>query len=156
MAHSSEPTNQRPTKPMKPNFLPEVSSLTLLAALTLGAAALAPAARADSDQAALDRAVKRVFPALVRITVVTEEPGEGRLEKQTGAGSGAIIDEEGHIITNHHVAGKARHLLVRMADGEELEAKLIGTDALADIAVIQLDLRRRKRQGKLPVARFGD
>jgi serine protease Do len=111
---------------------------------------------ADTDKAALDRAVQRVFPALVRITVVIEEPGDGRLEKETHAGSGVIIREDGYIITNHHVAGKARHLLCRMADGEEIEARLIGTDALADIAVIQLDLGRRKKPGKLPVARFGD
>ena len=43
-----------------------------------------------------------------------------------------------------------------MADGEEIEAKLVGTDALADIAVIRLDLSRRKNKGKLPVAKFGD
>ena len=126
----------------------------LLATLALATAAFTPAVRAaDAEKAALDNAVERVFPALVRITVVMEEPGDGRLEKQTGAGSGAIISEDGYIITNHHVAGKARHLLCRMADGEEIEAKLIGTDALADIAVIQLDLSRRKNKGKLPVAR---
>jgi serine protease Do len=131
--------------------------LGLLATLALATAALTPAGRAaDAEKAALDGAVQRVFPALVRITVVMEEPGEGRLEKETGAGSGAVISEDGYIITNHHVAGKARHLLCRMADGEEIEAKLIGTDALADIAVIQLDLSRRKNKGKLPVARFGD
>lgn len=104
----------------------------------------------------VDNAMKRVFPALVRITVVMEEPGSGRMEKQTGAGSGAVISEDGYIITNHHVAGKGRHFLCRMADGEVLEAKLIGTDALADIAVIRLDLSRRKKKGPLPVAKFGD
>jgi serine protease Do len=131
--------------------------LGLLAALALATAAFTPAVcAADAEKAALDSAVQRVFPALVRITVVMEEPGDGRLEKETGAGSGAIISEDGYIITNHHVAGKARHLLCRMADGEEIEAKLVGTDALADIAVIQLDLSRRKNKGKLPVAKFGD
>jgi serine protease Do len=133
------------------------SGLAVLAVFALATAAVVPGSlAASSEKAELDRAVARVFPALVRITVVMEEPGEGRLEKHTGAGSGAIISEDGYIITNHHVAGKARHLLVRLADGEEIEARLIGTDALADIAVIQLDLSRRKKKGKLPVARFGD
>jgi serine protease Do len=142
---------------MKSVHRPNRLGLALLAMLVTSAAAFMPAVRAaDTEKAALDRAVQRVFPALVRITVVIEEPGDGRLEKETHAGSGAIISEQGYIITNHHVAGKARHLLCRMADGEEIEAKLIGTDALADIAVIQLDLGRRKNKGKLPVASFGD
>lgn len=142
---------------MKRIHFPSLYMLGLFALLALTAAVFTSAGRAaDAEKAALDNAVQRVFPALVRITVVMEEPGDGRLEKQTGAGSGAVISEDGYIITNHHVAGKARHLLCRMADGEEIEAKLIGTDALADIAVIRLDLSRRKKKGKLPVARFGD
>jgi serine protease Do len=129
----------------------------VLNSILLACTASAPAiCAAESEKAAVDRAIQRVFPALVRITVVMEEPGDGRMEKQTGAGSGAIISKDGYVITNHHVAGKARHLLCRMADGEEIEAKLIGTDALADIAVIQLDLGRRKARGDLPVANFGD
>jgi len=142
---------------MKRIHLPNRHELVLLATLALITAAFTAAGRAaDAEKASLDNAVKRVFPALVRITVVLEESGNGRLEKEVAAGSGAIITENGYIITNHHVAGKARHLLCRMADGEEIEAKLIGTDALADIAVIQLDLSRRKKKGKLPVAKFGD
>ncbi len=104
----------------------------------------------------IDKAMKRVFPALVRITMVEGEAAGGRMEKLTGAGSGVIINKEGYIITNHHVAGKATHLLVRLADGEEIEAKLIGTDPLADIAIIQLDLSQRKSKLPLPVASFGD
>ncbi len=128
-----------------------------LSAVALAGAIFAlPRGAAGSEKSVLDRAVGRVFPALVRITVVMEEPGDGRMEKHTGAGSGAIISEDGYIITNHHVAGKSRHLLCRMPDGEAIEARLIGTDALADIAVIQLDLTRRKAKGKLAVARFGD
>lgn len=104
----------------------------------------------------IDRAMKRVFPSLVRIDVVMEQAQSGRMEKRVGAGSGAIIDKEGHIITNHHVAGKARRLVCRMPDGEEIEADLIGTDPLGDIAVLKLDLSKRKKQKPLPVAEFGD
>jgi serine protease Do len=74
----------------------------------------------------------------------------------TGAGSGAVISKNGYIITNHHVAGRARHLLCRMSDGEEIEARLVGTDALADIAIIKLDLSTRKKQTPLAVAHFGN
>ena len=88
--------------------------------------------------------------------MVEGEASEGRMEKMTGAGSGAIIRKDGYIITNHHVAGKAIHLLVRLADGEEIEAQLVGTDPLADIASIKLNLAERKSRTPLPVASFGD
>jgi serine protease Do len=99
----------------------------------------------------------RVYPALVRIIVVTAEPMGGRLAKFQAGGSGAIISPEGHVITNHHVAGKARQIVCSMPDGERIDATLIGTDALADISVLKLNLDSRPRTGApLPVATFGD
>jgi serine protease Do len=130
--------------------------LTLGGLLTLALAGPAQVfGRANAD-AALERAIGRVMPALVRIFVLSDEAGGGRMEKLVSAGSGAVISEDGYIITNHHVAGKARHLICRMADGEEIEAKLVGTDALADIAVIKLDLSQRTKGAKLSVAKFGN
>lgn len=106
---------------------------------------------------AIQSAIAKVYPALVRINVVTSYPSEGRLSKEEAAGSGVIISAEGHVITNHHVAGKARRAVCRMPDGEEIEATLVGSDALADIAVLKLDLAGRKNPAKpLPVAVFGD
>ena len=102
------------------------------------------------------RAMDRVYPALVRLDVVVAEPGEGRMRKQSEAGSGVIISREGHIITNHHVAGNATRIVCRMPDGEETEARLVGTDPLADIAVVQLDLAGLKAGRTLAVAQFGD
>ena len=120
-------------------------------------AAPAPAGLFGGDeQRRIDRAIREVYPALVRIAVVTEEAEKGRMSKLRGAGSGTIIDKEGHIITNHHVAGRARRLVCRMPDGEEIPAVLVGTDPLADIAIIRLDLAARKKAAPLPVARFGD
>jgi serine protease Do len=121
-----------------------------------------PEPNARNDQSAaerrfVERAIARVYPALVRIHVVMVNPHNGRLEKVQGAGSGAIISRDGHIITNHHVAGKARRLVCRMPDGEEIEATLVGTDPLADICIIKLKLNERKNKDKpLPVAVFGD
>ncbi len=101
-------------------------------------------------------AMERVYPALIRLNVVVEDASGGRMNKYQSAGSGAIITEEGHIVTNHHVAGKASRILCRMPDGEEIEADLIGTDALADIAIVKLKLEKRKSNEPLPVATFGD
>ncbi len=111
----------------------------------------------DPVQREIQRAVEAVYPALVRIHVVYEQGSDGRMQKRRSSGSGAIITEDGYIITNHHVAGRATRLVCRLANREEVDAVLVGTDALSDIAVIKLDLSsRRNPDAKLPVARFGD
>jgi len=105
----------------------------------------------------VDTAVRAVYPSLVRIHVVSEDGRGGRMEKSRGSGSGAIIDEQGHIITNHHVAGRATRVTVRLSDRQELRASLVGTDALSDLAVLKIDpSERRDTSSPLPVARFGD
>ena len=104
----------------------------------------------------VDRAVNQMYKSLVRIMVVRESPRSGRLEKNLGAGSGAIISEDGYIITNHHVAGRGKRLICRMWDGEEVESRLVATDPLTDIAIVQLDLAKRKNREPLHVAKFGD
>ncbi len=58
--------------------------------------------------------------------------------KQEGLGSGSIIDGQGHILTNNHVVGDADKITVRLTDGREFDAKLVGTDPLSDIAVIKI------------------
>lgn len=101
-------------------------------------------------------AIAAVSPSVVRIEVISEEGGEGRVRRQSSVGSGAIIDPEGHVLTNYHVAGRGAAFLCRLADGEELPASLVGADAMTDLAVIRLDLSRRPAGAKpLPVARFG-
>ncbi len=56
-----------------------------------------------------------------------------------GAGSGAVIDRNGHILTNHHVIEDARRIMVTLFNGQEFEAALVGQDPLNDIAVIRVD-----------------
>jgi serine protease Do len=80
-----------------------------------------------------------VKPTLVRLHVVSVYDDQGREQKHESAGSGAIITPEGHVITNHHVAGRARRIMCTLANKEEIEAELIATDPLADIAVVKLN-----------------
>ncbi|HVY61998.1 MAG TPA: PDZ domain-containing protein [Planctomycetota bacterium] len=102
------------------------------------------------------RAIDAVYPALVQIHVLTVEHMGGRERKFEAAGSGAIISENGYVVTNHHVAGKACAIKCVLSSREEIDAKLIGTDVLADIAVLKLDLDSRPAGSpKLPVAKFG-
>jgi serine protease DegS len=68
---------------------------------------------------------------------------------ETSLGSGVIISPEGHILTNNHVIEDAEQFQVSLADGTELEAEVIGTDADTDLAVL------RARADHLPVATLG-
>ena len=56
-----------------------------------------------------------------------------------GAGSGVIIDSDGYIMTNNHVISGARKITVTLRNGDEYEAKLIGTDSTNDVAVIKIN-----------------
>jgi len=124
------------------------------------AAARKTAATPPPARATVAKAVDNVYPALLRIVVVTTEPEGGRLQKYQSGGSGAIISAQGHVITNHHVAGKARQIFCVMPDGEKVEATLVGTDALADISILKLkpdpDIDPDAARRKWPVATFGD
>jgi len=131
----------------------------LAAALAAGAWGCAPAAPQPRAPAkgAMDAAIARVFPALVRIHVVTKEHWEGREQKFEAAGSGTIISADGYVVTNHHVVGKAKWIRCTLANKDEADAKLVGTDALADIAVIKLDPATLRRPVQaFPFAEFGD
>lgn len=107
----------------------------------------------DSLRASVEAAVARVKPALVQIHVVTTYYREGREVKRETMGSGVVITPEGHVVTNHHVAGHAKRLLCIFADKTEVDADLVGTDPLTDISVLKLepDVPRQ-----FPVAEFGD
>ena len=70
--------------------------------------------------------------------------------RQEGSGSGAIVRSDGYILTNHHVVGEADKITVQLYDGQELKARLIGTDPATDISVIKIE-------GKdMPILQMGD
>jgi serine protease Do len=71
--------------------------------------------------------------------------------KQKSLGSGFIISHDGYIFTNNHVVEQADKILVKLSDGKEYEAKVIGKDAKTDIALIKI-----KPNDSLPVAETGD
>lgn len=107
----------------------------------------------DAFQNAIDNAIAKVKPALVRIHVVTVYDDQGRKAKYESAGSGVIITSEGHVVTNHHVAGKAKRLMCTLYDRQEVEADLLATDPLSDISVIKI---RNPEKRVYPTASFGD
>jgi serine protease Do len=65
-------------------------------------------------------------------------------------GSGFIIDDQGHILTNEHVVENATEIVVNLADGRQFKAELLGSDPALDLALLKID-------GKdLPFAPLGD
>jgi Do/DeqQ family serine protease len=62
-----------------------------------------------------------------------------RPQRQQGEGSGVIVSPDGYIVTNNHVVDGATELTVSMTDKRELKARVIGTDAKTDVALIKVD-----------------
>lgn len=71
--------------------------------------------------------------------------------KKRSLGSGVIISNDGYILTNLHVVAKAAEIKVRLADGREFDAKIIGTDEKIDVALIKIDAKT-----ELKAAALGD
>jgi serine protease Do len=69
---------------------------------------------------------------------------------QNSLGSGVVVTAEGHIITNNHVVDQVDEIEVQLSDGKTKKAKLIGADAVADLAVLKID-----EPGLKPL-KFGD
>jgi len=67
------------------------------------------------------------------------QPQQPRRFRQQGAGSGFIVTEDGYILTNSHVVGDADSITVRLHDGREFDAKLIGADSQSEVAVIKIE-----------------
>ena len=117
-----------------------------LAIAALVIVATAPAVRtqektpgtAPNQSVAIESALARVAPSLVRIHVVSVDHQDGRELKREASGSGTIISPDGHVITNHHVAGRTRAIWCTLASREEVPAELVGTDPLSDIAILKL------------------
>lgn len=67
-----------------------------------------------------------------------------------GSGSGSIVDDKGHVMTNYHVIKDAYKLYVNMADGSRYEAKVVGTDQQNDLAVIKFTPPAGKKLRPIP------
>ena len=68
-----------------------------------------------------------------------------------GLGTGMIMDAQGHILTNYHVAGGATKIEVQLSTGQRYPARLVGGDPKTDLAVIHIDAKE-----KLPFVKFGN
>lgn len=140
---------------------------------------MAPPVAADGTLSFADL-VERVSPSVVSVLVEREvqqgrqvpsqledffqfrfgEPGpdsqpnnqfENAPRRMEAQGSGFFIDREGHVVTNNHVVEGATTVRVRLTDGEELEAEVVGADPLTDLAVLKVQAPSRH-----PFVEFSD
>lgn len=106
---------------------------------------VAPAPSSTSSEADIPSLARAVLPSVALITV-TEQPGV------VGQGSGFVIRSDGYLLTNHHVVSAAQdaQIEVELPGREPLEATIVGSDAVYDIAVLRVE------EQDLPALAFAD
>ena len=77
-------------------------------------------------------------------------PEQPRQRREGGLGSGVIFTADGHVLTNHHVVDGAEEIMVELTDGRSFKAKVVGTDAPSDLAMLKIEGRN------FPVLPLGD
>ena len=84
---------------------------------------------------------EKAEPAVIQVNVkkIPNENIDG--DTPGGVGSGFVYDENGHVITNHHVIDDALKITVTFLDGESYEAEIVGSDADLDLAVLKVNAR---------------
>jgi len=133
-------------------FRPEILRTAAAPAQTT----LAPPPALEASPTSYAFAVQRAAPAVANIytaRLVTERLPPASLEDLLGnmrpryrsrvdasLGSGVVVDEKGHIVTNHHVIANADAVRVQLADGRVSDARVIGRDPDTDLAVLRIEL----------------
>jgi serine protease Do len=93
-----------------------------------------------NEESLIINAIEKVSKNVVNIASVRMVTDQLlRIFPIEGVGSGIIIDNQGHILTNYHVVDHARRLKVTLYDGRTLNARVIGTDKLTDLAVLKIE-----------------
>ena len=116
-------------------------SLWLLCAALLSAE---PAVALTPEEENTITAIERVAPSVVYIATISVTESHLLDPPRQGVGSGFVISEEGHILTNTHVVASAEQIRLIFRDGTEAKGRLVGLDEQTDIAVIQADAPREK------------
>lgn len=93
-----------------------------------------------TEQSAITDAVQKAIPGIVTILVQAESrDASGRVVRETNLGSGVVVDQRGYILTNGHVVDNAVKISVKLQNGDERPAVLVGDDKpFTDIAVIRV------------------
>jgi S1-C subfamily serine protease len=103
-----------------------------------------PSTRQGSDDAAADGRLADAYSEAVVAIVDGAAPavvsiGVSGADGATGAGSGVIITPDGYALTNHHVVAGQKQVSVRLTDGRQIPAAVVGEDASTDLALIRVN-----------------
>jgi S1-C subfamily serine protease len=112
-----------------------------------------PAGGRDSGASAASAIYERVAPAVVFIHAISINPYRLTERVERSAGSGFIIDPEGLVLTNSHVAFGRQSLTVKLSDGSNLPAQIVGADPILDIAILRI---LKRPGGTFPAITLGD
>jgi S1-C subfamily serine protease len=111
---------------------------------TLAPAALAQPASASGKSLTVNEIYKRDAPgvAYIKADIVQQTQsvfGLPQQQQSTATGSGFLIDEEGHVLTNAHVVEGAKNVEVQLGNGDPQSAEIVGTDPSTDVALLKVD-----------------
>jgi putative serine protease PepD len=101
------------------------------------------------QQLTIGQVYERARPAVVRVATQRVVESTDPLtffpqqQEQRGLGSGFVIDKAGHIVTNYHVVQGAQEIRVSFSNNESMTAKVVGTDASTDVAVLKVGAESR-------------
>ncbi len=100
-----------------------------------------PSADPDTGALSISEIYGRAYKGVVEITVTSQSTPSpfGGSQTQQAQGSGFVYDTAGHIVTNQHVVDGAASISVRFWNGATYKARLVGSDASTDVAVIDVD-----------------
>ena len=151
VAPTAEPT---PIPTVEPTAVPTVvptpePTAVPTAVPTAPPAPTAPSAVAETAGNRIADVYDRLVGSVVRISTSSDTVGIG--QPYAEAGSGFVIDEDGHILTNYHVIKDADDLYLTLDDGTPLRARIIGTDPGSDVALLRANIP----PSKLVVAPLG-
>ena len=85
---------------------------------------------------------EKASPAVIHVTntILNEDELMQPLPSQVATGTGFIVDDQGHIITNNHVIAGYSEVTVTWANGQTADAQVVGTDPSSDLAVLKIDI----------------
>ncbi|MHB8877906.1 MAG: trypsin-like peptidase domain-containing protein [Myxococcaceae bacterium] len=97
--------------------------------------------------------IRAVRPGVVNVSTVNAASKQGGAAQGRSLGSGFIISPDGYVVTNSHVVEKAQQIQVKLADGRELLATLVGSDPSTDLALLKIS---ESGAAALPFTFLGD
>lgn len=106
---------------------------------------------ASTNETSLTEAIDGISKAVVGVTNIQQQSLFGETQ-QAGAGSGVIYKKEdgkAYVVTNNHVVEGSNEVEVILNEGKHVSAKILGTDPLTDLAVLEIDAKNVKQVAKL-------